>query len=345
MSKQIFFLFFTLSISVILYCQTVEGYWRGAVSRDGSIQITELLIEKNAGGLKALYSLPDLGLFEQSADLVFKTDTSFTLKIFMGVFECLLHEDIQEVTGVNNNWKPVGLKLHLKKMSTPPKSYTQTLVDVKAATGTTLKGTLFTPTRTGKRPLVIIAHGAENPTRTNWVYTSYAYFLAEQGFAVYVFDQRAHGLSGGSTEATLEDHAADIISIAAFFSKASFIDQRNISILGESRGGWAAVLAAARSKIFSSIVLLAGPAKSPIDLEPDVVFATLKKDGYSASAIDSAMRYTDLYFKTVKDSGLYTRLTQQYEVIKNRPWAHVLQTPEREGLLWWKKQLEHTGNA
>ena len=315
-----------------------DGYWRGAVTRDGAMQTLEVYFYRQADSLRATYNLPDLGLFEEPLAISRLTDTSFTAQLFMGSFSCHRNSRYEEITGTNNNWKPVGLKLHLKKLFTPPATYRKKEVAVPSGT-TTLKGTLYQPVSGTRHPLVIIAHGADKPHRGNWVYRYYAYLLTGYGYAVYLFDQRGHGASGGSRDASLFEHADDLLAIGRHFSTDPSVNGKRMAVLGESRGGWVAPIAASRSSLFRTIVLAAGPALGPVALEPEVVKATLTDQGFSQPQIDSALAYTALYFGTVRNGQRWTELAEHWKMIKARPWAEVLQqttAPDDEGLRWWR---------
>jgi pimeloyl-ACP methyl ester carboxylesterase len=338
MRKKIFTLLSLLFICLFAYARPpVVGYWKGGVSRDGAIQAIEVNFYIVGDSIRATYNLPDLGLYEEPVLLHFTTDTTFSFRAFMGSFNCFYNKEHAEITGENKLWKPVGLKMHLKKVRLPKTDHTKELLAISSG-DINIKGTLFKPVNQKRSPLVIIAHGADDPTRKNWVYRYYAYMLVKEGYAVFIFDQRGNGESGGK-DATLHDNASDIISIARYFKTRKYIEPKRMAIIGESRGGWVAPIAA-QSGFFKTIILLAGPAKSPVSLETDVVEMSLSEEGYRKAQIDSALDYTRFYFKTIKDPQLWSSLKNKYDAIKKRPWADVLQDTDSlndEGMQWWKQ--------
>jgi hypothetical protein len=318
---------------------SIEGYWRGAVSRDGAVQLAEVLFTRQGDSLTAHYNLPDLGLYEEPALLSGVTDSGFSIKTFMGIFQVIINKAHDEITGINSNWKPVPLKFHIKRMIMPLPDYQKEEVAVTIADAV-IKGSLCKPVSEKEFPLVIIVHGADNPSRTNWVYRYYAYLLVKYGYAVFMYDQRGCGASGGSKDADLNDHANDLVAIGKYFSAKASIDPRRIAIIGESRGGWVAPIAAARSSYFKTLVLIQGSPKSPVELEYDVIKTSLEASGFRQPQVDSAIDYARLYFRTVKDPALWGQLSTVRKRIGNTEWAAQLPTsdnPGDENMRWWKK--------
>lgn len=66
--------------------------------------------------------------------------------------------------------------------------------------GATLSRTLYVPKIDGRIPAVIVLHAASCPTRDNPLYAHLAEMLPPLGIAVFVFDRRGSGKSGGKLE-------------------------------------------------------------------------------------------------------------------------------------------------
>jgi pimeloyl-ACP methyl ester carboxylesterase len=314
----------------------IAGFWKGGVSRDGAIQIVEIEFTAHGDSIKGTYNLPGMGLYEELIRDLTYSDTTLSFKFFMGSFQCIFHKQYREITGDNKDWKPIGLKLHLKKEIRPAQMYETSFVDI-AIMGDVLPGTLYRPLKPGKHPTIILAHGAQDPSRKNWIYRYFAYMLPQYGYNVFIFDQR-RGTKDKSP--SLFEHADDMINIAKTLSKRKDVDKARIGIIGMSRGGWVASIAASKTPLFKTVILLAGPAKGPIELEFDVVRASLISEGFSQKQIDSALHFTSDYFKSVRDTSLWSQLMTEYEIIKSRPWASVLQKPVSPldaNVQWWKR--------
>ncbi|MGT2925803.1 alpha/beta hydrolase [Streptococcus cuniculipharyngis] len=128
----------------------------------------------------------------------------------------------------------------------------------------TLYGKLTAPKtfKQEKRPLVIIAHGFNN---TLDMYDDYAQYLAKLGYVVYSFDfygGSTRSRSGGTDMLNMSvlTQEADLAAVVNKLSQESFIDTRNISLLGVSQGGVVSTLYAADNPQKISKLLLIFPA-------------------------------------------------------------------------------------
>lgn len=131
--------------------------------------------------------------------------------------------------------------------------------------GVTLAGTLTTPKKKGKYPVVILISGSGPQNRNSailkhkpfWVLADY---LTNRGIAVLRFDDRGFGKSTGDhNKATSADFATDVLAGVEFLKKHPKINKRKIGLMGHSEGGMIAPLAAKDNKDIDFIVLLAGP--------------------------------------------------------------------------------------
>lgn len=116
-----------------------------------------------------------------------------------------------------------------------------------SSVGTTFVGRLIEPrsTKNAKAPLVVMVHGSERSSAIGGIYP---YALAAQGIAVFVYDKRGTGSSGGEYTQNFELLAEDA---GAAFQHARTIAQGRFGragFFGGSQGGWVAPLAATKSK-------------------------------------------------------------------------------------------------
>ncbi len=127
--------------------------------------------------------------------------------------------------------------------------------------GQTIWGVAFIPELDREKyPLVICSHGLGGS------YTScmeYAELLASHGLATYCFDFRGGGgnrSDGKTTEMSLITEATDIQTVIAAAKQWDFVDPDRIILLGESQGGAASAIAAARSTDDVNGLILCYPA-------------------------------------------------------------------------------------
>jgi pimeloyl-ACP methyl ester carboxylesterase len=75
------------------------------------------------------------------------------------------------------------------------------------------------------------------------------------------------GQSGGRVETvTLQEYADDAVAAVRFLEKRKDVDRRRIAVVGHGEGAAIAMLAAAREKKISSLVLMEGMGTSGVDL-------------------------------------------------------------------------------
>lgn len=133
--------------------------------------------------------------------------------------------------------------------------------------GVPFAGTLYLPPSPGSHPGVVIAQGSIRAPRR--IYHLWADRLAREGIAVYSFDKRGTGASGGnyeaennSSHANLDLLASDVRAAVEAMRHRPEVDAGRVGILGLSMGGWLGPLAAQGLDSLSFMVLVSGPTVS-----------------------------------------------------------------------------------
>jgi pimeloyl-ACP methyl ester carboxylesterase len=91
--------------------------------------------------------------------------------------------------------------------------------------------------------------------------------LTRNGIAVLRVDDRGIGGTDiGSSSATSENYAEDVLAGVNFLKQRKEIDPKMIGLIGHSEGGMIAPMAAARSNDVAFIVLMAGPGQRGEDI-------------------------------------------------------------------------------
>ena len=123
-----------------------------------------------------------------------------------------------------------------------------------AKDGVKLCGTLTLPANETDS-CVILCHGISVSRNYEEVFPELALILVKKGFAVFRFDFRGHGDSGGdSTEFTI---SGQLIDIKAAVDRARAFGYKKLGLAGASVGGGAAALFAAKHpKTFKALALL-----------------------------------------------------------------------------------------
>jgi pimeloyl-ACP methyl ester carboxylesterase len=147
---------------------------------------------------------------------------------------------------------------------------------------TDFAGRLIEPRGDGQRPLVVMVHGSERTSALNSVY---AYAMAAQGIAVFVYDKRGTGSSGGEYTQNFELLAADA---AAALAQAKAMTAGRFSragYFGGSQGGWVAPLAATHSAA-DFVAIGFGLVASPIEEDREQMVSEARELGLDARAFE-----------------------------------------------------------
>jgi len=137
-----------------------------------------------------------------------------------------------------------------------------------------------------KRPLVVMVHGSE---RTPAIGNPYAYALAAQGIAVFVYDKRGTGGSSGEYTQNFEllaNDAAAALTHARAMAAGRF---GRAGYFGGSQGGWVAPLAATRSGA-DFVAIGFGLVASPIEEDRDQMLGEAREAGLGEAQLEQIRR-------------------------------------------------------
>ena len=209
----------------------------------------------------------------------------------------------------------------------------------------TLSGTLYTPRSEGPVPAVIALHAASSPARDNPLYRHLIEMLPPMKIAIFIFDRRGSGRSGGKLEdsdyAVLAD---DGIAAQRMLAQDPRIDPRRIGFWGLSRGGWLSLLAASRSPQAAFAVSISAPMTTP-DVQMNFAVANiLRIKGYSPTDIDQAIAArtaVDDYLRGKRDRATAQEIL---DAASAKPWfEHIymgktFKDPDQSR---WAKEMRH----
>jgi dipeptidyl aminopeptidase/acylaminoacyl peptidase len=157
--------------------------------------------------------------------------------------------------------------------------------------GAELSGTLYYPE--GRRSLaaVVVLHGASEPSRDDAIYTHLKQMLPPLGIAVFAFDRRGTGKSGGGEHGKEDFGVLSDDGIAAFrmLIKDPRIDPGRVGFWGMSQGGGLSLLAAQKEPR-AAFAIAVSPLISTADIQMNFASANIMRiKGYPKSEIDQAM--------------------------------------------------------
>ena len=140
------------------------------------------------------------------------------------------------------------------------------------------------------RAVVVLVHGSEQTPAIG----RYAlqYLLPTQGIAVFVFDKRGTGASGGEYTQDFDVLAADVAAAVDAVRSIEAVSGLPVGLLGGSQGGWVAPLAATLSEV-DFVVAAYGMAEGPLAEDREEVQFELRALGYGEEVLDRAREVTD----------------------------------------------------
>jgi len=166
-------------------------------------------------------------------------------------------------------------------------------------------------------PAVILISGSSPSDRDEVIagipiFAQLANALADAGYVVVRYDERASGQSGGRLEsATLDDLAADARAIYTFVSRRRDVDPRRIALVGYGEGGWLAMLVAAREERLGGLALVATPGTSGTQLVLEQQRQLLERNGSSGDAQQAAVEQQKKILDAVVSGAGWDQLTPE----------------------------------
>lgn len=162
------------------------------------------------------------------------------------------------VKGKNNKIKKTWVKIKVKKATTTKKTDDQTnssdsvavdsvnVKELKIADGSnTIYGKMYTPSKEGVYPAIIMSHGYNG---TNSDFVNECRYFAQNGYAAYAFDfcggSGRSKSTGKSTDMTIFTEKSNLLAVFNHVKTLSYIDSKQIYLFGGSQGGLVTSLAA-----------------------------------------------------------------------------------------------------
>jgi uncharacterized protein len=329
------------SICIITSCTFAQqpiGHYEGAVSRDGSVQLVKADLDTVAGRIVGTFDIPELMDYEVPIPpAVWKGDT-LVMWFNYGNFLCRYSPETDEITGLSEKWLP-KIRLHLKKEGSKIVRFRRDRVKF-ANKNVSLQGTLFLPSSNARIPFVVLIHGSGDVDQNSAYYHSLGYALAENGIGVLLYDKRGCGGSGGDWKvASMRDLANDAVAAMTYLRNRDDIKVSKVGFLGTSQGGWITAIAANTSRQCDFAILNVGPSVSVFDQDIHRVKYSMKSDGVTQTAIDSAVEYTRLYFRYAQNGSEknWKSLFEYADLIRARDWSGYVNIPKDQNeFLWWR---------
>ncbi len=260
--------------------EVISGNWKGSlVFGKSRLTVVFRFVSDPDMGLKVLMDSPDQGAegilvegVRLEGDSVI-LESSAVKGIFRGKY-------FASDTVISGTWSQSGLSLPLRLQKTgedlslrrpqepkPPFPYqTEEVTFRNQFGGIMLQGSLTIPEGSGPFPACILVSGSGPQDRDESLlghkpFLVIADHLSRNGIAVFRYDDRGCGASGGVFEsATTLDFATDARAAFDHLRNDSRVIPSRIGFAGHSEGGLIAAIVAGQNLATAFVILLAGPA-------------------------------------------------------------------------------------
>ena len=153
-----------------------------------------------------------------------------------------------------------------------------------------LAADLHLPEGPGPHPAVVILHTANGGLRSYPFYQHLTRELPSHGWAVFLYDRRGSGASGGNFEtASFSDLAEDALAAVSTLQSRADINPERIGVYGISQGGWIAPIAAARNQQVAFQIIVSSSGVSPAQQMDYAARYHLQKAGFPEEIIRQAI--------------------------------------------------------
>lgn len=292
------------------------GTWAGTARAPGEATTVVLEVGQGDGGLRAMLTLPDVGvsgwpatsvrLIENGMRIEFPSDSG------PQVMSLLARE-----TRLGGPWtdRRFDEAATVVLDRAPARRALEERVTIDGPAGR-LGASILTPDGEGPFPAVVFLHGSGPQPRDASRFA--AETMASRGIAAVIFDKRGVGDSEGELAgASFEDLAADGIAVAEHVRRRP--DVSRVGFFGHSQGGWIGPLAAATWKDAAFVIASAGPAVSPAREGQWTTVRALRRANAGAEAVAEARRVIELWHEGVR-SGDWSAFDGALEAARRGPW-------------------------
>ena len=240
------------------------GNWQGVIqSPEGDIPFRFSLNKNENGEAEVLIDLVGYGYYGIRPEArVTENSLKLAIKVYRKTATLTLRTDGDLLHGT---WKADGQVLDAMAVPAIASMPAPTQEEIVFHNGEVkLAGTLILPKGEGPFPAVVWTHGSGPVDRSDPIYRSLAYWMADFGIASLIYDKRGAGESTGSHARDPYPELADdaIAGVRALADHAK-IDVDQIGVGGVSQGGWITPLAASRSEDVRFCVALSAPGITP----------------------------------------------------------------------------------
>ncbi|MEO8033075.1 MAG: alpha/beta hydrolase [Acidobacteriota bacterium] len=202
----------------------------------------------------------------------------------------------------------------------------------------TLGGTFLKPQGVSKVPVAVVVHGSGLVTRD--MLLQRAQLLLRAGVAVFLYDKRGTGESGGDWQvASFDDLAGDALAAVRAMRSRPDVDPKRIGVVGHSQAGWIVPIVASKDPEVAFAVIASGGAISPLDQE---VFRSEAQTKHHFTAQDAAdaKAFTTALWTYARTGEGWDAYEKAWVAAAPKPWFRTVAGPRtRDDLRWTQTRL------
>jgi hypothetical protein len=320
------------------WAQTVEGDWQGTLDVGAMKLRLGLHVSKTDAGWKSTFDSLDQGAkgLPVATTSVTGAALHFEMPGMHVSYDGKLSADGAQIAGTFTQGAPFPLVFkrvekieEVKRPQTPRAPFPYDAIDVAYENKLgKLAGTLTVPRGAGPFPAAILITGSGPQNRDEelfghkpfWVIADY---LSRRGIAVLRVDDRGVGGSAGnSTQETLDDMVADVLSGVEFLKSRKEIDRRKIGLIGHSEGGIVGPLAASRSSDVAFVVMLAGTGVSGEQVMYKQAELIIKSQGMPDAVVQQNRVTQDAIFAAARQTSNEAEALEKFRAAWTKEHGH-----------------------
>jgi len=190
--------------------------------------------------------------------------------------------------------------------------------------GVKLSGRLVMPAGVAPVPLAVVLHGSED--YSGRLYYPEQHRLPAQGIAVFVYDKRGTGDSGGEYTQDFYLLAADAAAALDEARRLAGARAGRVGFVGGSQAGWIAPLAATQAPV-DFVLVGYGMAEGPLAEDAGEVRQSLIDRGYGADVLAQAKEITDATGRVIASDYTegFDALAAAKAKYRDAPWYGEIQ--------------------
>ncbi len=200
----------------------------------------------------------------------------------------------------------VGEKADLAKKT---KYYTEKELRIDCGTYK-IAGSLLKPKSSEPVPAVVMVHGSGPQDREP--FRELADYFARSGIAAFIYDKRGVGQSSGCwRDAGIAELSSDVTKIVQHLRALPEIDADHVGLYGASQGGWVLPYTAARNEDIAFLIIVSGPAMTPVEQDVYRIKTYLQMNRYPEEKIKKVTATLNTLYDHIENGKSIEKLELQ----------------------------------